>query len=248
MIVATQRITAGTMTNALPNRDARASDPIQPGDGAVRRRLLDVAERCFAEQGYRSISLRQITSEAGVNLASVNYYFGSKLGLLKAVFRRRTEPINAERFRRLRACLDASPGDDPDIERVLRAFIEPALIDIEGDAGQTAYRRLAGRIATNPIPEVREILGENFREVAEHFIEILRGVSPEMSDTEFFWRLSCVYGAMLYISADTGWMGELSGGSFDMSDTNAALTHAIPFLAAGLQLRPSSGGGDQGDE
>src|SRR5688572_31708077 len=67
----------------------------------TRESLLDAAEKLFSEHGIQSASLRQITQHAGANLAAVNYHFGSKDGLVRAVFSRRLRPMNDERFRRL---------------------------------------------------------------------------------------------------------------------------------------------------
>lgn len=66
--------------------------------GDTKARILDTAERLFAEQGYAETSMRCITSGAGVNLASVNYHFGSKEALLLEVIARRIGPVNEARM------------------------------------------------------------------------------------------------------------------------------------------------------
>ncbi len=68
---------------------------------STKERILDVAERLFADFGYKTTSLRDITSEAGVNLASVNYNFGSKEALLTALLERRFAVVNQRRIERL---------------------------------------------------------------------------------------------------------------------------------------------------
>ena len=95
------RIARQDADGAAPDGDEPDGNALGPG---VRDRILDTAEAYFAEDGYTGVSLRQITAAAGVNLAAVNYYFGSKLNLLREVFGRRAAPINAERMRRLAAC------------------------------------------------------------------------------------------------------------------------------------------------
>ena len=80
--------------------------------------LLEAAEKLFAEHGFARSSLRAITREAGANLASVNYHFGSKEGLVRAVFARRLEPLNQERLALLDRCLESAAGD-PDLVAVL---------------------------------------------------------------------------------------------------------------------------------
>lgn len=69
----------------------------------TRERILDAAERLFMAHGYEGTSMRQITGEAGVNLAAVNYHLGSKEALVQEVFRRRLDWLNDERMRVLNA-------------------------------------------------------------------------------------------------------------------------------------------------
>mgnify|MGYP002144297989 CR=1 FL=1 len=64
----------------------------------TRERILDAAEHLFMTHGYDGTSMRQITGEAAVNLAAVNYHFGSKESLMQEVFRRRLDGLNEERM------------------------------------------------------------------------------------------------------------------------------------------------------
>ncbi len=54
----------------------------------TKEKILDVAEGLFAEYGFNDTSLRTITGKANVNLASVNYHFGDKKTLVRAVLDR----------------------------------------------------------------------------------------------------------------------------------------------------------------
>src|SRR5581483_10822770 len=92
----------------------------------TRERILDTAERLFAENGYSGTSLRAIIHHAGVNLAAVHYHFKSKEALLEAVVLRRSEPANAERTRLLDECEWRAGDGPPDLEELIRAFILPA--------------------------------------------------------------------------------------------------------------------------
>ena len=89
-------------------------------------KILDVAERLFAEQGYAATSLRHIIAEAGVNLAAIHYHFGSKEELLDGLVARIAVPVNADRIARLDR-LEAEAGDAmPAVEAILEAFLMPA--------------------------------------------------------------------------------------------------------------------------
>jgi AcrR family transcriptional regulator len=93
----------------------------------TRERILDAAERLFARKGITSTSMRALTAAAGVNLAAVHYHFGSKEALLDAVIERRAEPCNAARNRALDRHLAERAEAAPDVEQVLRAFLEPVV-------------------------------------------------------------------------------------------------------------------------
>ena len=90
----------------------------------TKETILDSAEQLFAEQGFAPTSLRAITARAGVNLAAVNYHFGSKADLSREVLARRLEPLNRERLRLLDAC---EATGKPPLEGIVAAFVAPAL-------------------------------------------------------------------------------------------------------------------------
>src|SRR5258707_12134788 len=78
----------------------------------TKSRILDVAEQLFMEHGFEATSLRQLTSSAGVNLAAVNYHFGTKEELFQTVLTRRLDPMNQERIELL-GRLERDHGNRP---------------------------------------------------------------------------------------------------------------------------------------
>ena len=103
---------------------------------STRERILGVAETLFARHGFAGASLRQVTTAAKVNLAAVNYHFGSKESLIEEVFRRRLDELNRHRLAAL-AVTQANPGRQ--LEDVLDAFIRPALEQSMDSAGGAAF-------------------------------------------------------------------------------------------------------------
>ncbi|MCI4644762.1 MAG: TetR family transcriptional regulator [Hyphomonadaceae bacterium] len=206
------------------------------GSLSIRATILDVAERIICDEGYQAASVRKITREAGVNVAAVNYYFGSKLGLVKALLSRHAEPINAERLSRLSLCRENLESGQLGTSQVLAAFIEPTLRGPHFKDGGRAYRRLLGKISVAPMADIRVLLATIYDGAALEFADLLGRLHPALDRREFFWRLSCVFGVMTYILADnaSARLEDLSGGEFDMGDADAALRYAIPFLSSGL--------------
>jgi AcrR family transcriptional regulator len=163
--------------------------------------LLDAAERLFAETGIAQSSLRAITSEAGANLASVNYHFGSKEGLVKAVFARRLRPLNQLRLDMLERCAPSSPHP-PDLQSLLRAFVEPAVVMMNSDdLGDREFIKLLGRTLSEPTHELHALLVEEFREMAERFSAALRQIFPDAPQEEVVWRFHFMVGALAHTVA-----------------------------------------------
>ena len=139
----------------------------------TKERILDVAERLFADFGYKATSLRDITSEAGVNLASVNYHFGSKDALLAALLNRRFAPVNRRRLELLDE-LENSADGAVDLLDLVQAFLSPPFEMHQGgtEDGRT-FLRLVGRIHSET-DDVRAVFVTLFQPVISRFTAALR--------------------------------------------------------------------------
>lgn len=211
---------------------------------ATRESLLDAAESLFSEHGLQAASLRAITQRAGANLAAVHYHFGSKEGLVKAVFSRRLKPLNAERLRLLEACDLESPDA---IERVLHAFLAPVLrMSRETPEGAKDFAQLMGRAFMEPVEEVRQVLIEEFREMVDRFLAAFARLLPHLSQAERTWRFHFVAGAMAH-TIGCGQLLQRYSGIDCSTDPDEALRILISFLAAGLRAPASAGAPIEGE-
>lgn len=198
----------------------------------TRERILDSAERMFARHGLDGASLRAITGDAGVNLASVNYHFGSKEALIEAVFDRRLAPVNAERLRLLSLAEQHPP---PSLKGILDAFIRPAvsLCTGAGDEGRD-FLSLAGRMHTLP-PDYQKLFLDQFEEVFQRFGKALKEALPDLSDTTLLWRFFFVVGSLVMTLAGGDLMMHRSGGRIDTADVEQVTRHLTAFLMAGFK-------------
>ncbi len=164
----------------------------------TKERVLDAAERLFAAHGFHTTSLRAITAEAEANVAAVNYHFGSKDGLIEAVFARRLGPLNEERTRGVRAALEAAraAGRPPAVEEVLRGFIEPTLRFRHTAPGAREFVSMVGRAVFEPDEGVRAVFFRLMGPVFRLLWEALREALPDLPPEELFWRLQLAMGAM----------------------------------------------------
>src|SRR6516225_3023268 len=101
----------------------------------TRTAILAAAERLYAERGFSDVTLRDIVAEANVNLAAVNYHFGSKDELIAELFVTRSLALNRERLRELRAA-EGRGGGHANISDILRALVWPTLCGCLGPDNQ----------------------------------------------------------------------------------------------------------------
>lgn len=155
--------------------------------GDTRERLLDTAEVLFAEKGLE-VSLREITSAAGANVAAVNYHFGSRDGLINAVMARHAQPINEERIRILGELLDRP--ESPSVREVVEAFLRPLAERITSQAHrQRLFSQFMGRMMALGIKGLPEDLVAQFRLMSGLLVRALQRAVPGMTDEEAFCRL-----------------------------------------------------------
>lgn len=215
-----------------------ASDKNADKAAATRQRILDTAEAVFMEMGYDGASLRQVTGAAGVNLAAVNYHFGSKEGLFHAVLTRRLQGLNQARLKALDA-LEAKAGGAPlKPSQIVDAFFGTLLRMAATDgAGGGVFLRLIGRTLTEPGEFIRVLLAQEFADVLERFKEALFRALPDVPKAEIVWRFHFMLGATSYAIAGidtlrlvTDWQtGEIGD---DIRQLQARL---MSFLLGGLR-------------
>src|SRR6266571_2732822 len=137
---------------------------------ATKDRILDAAESLFMEHGFEATSLRSITAAADVNLAAVNYHFGSKEELFQAVLTRRLDPMNQERLDLLTRLERAAAPLPVACEQILSAMFVPALkLARDRELGGKNFLRLLGRAYADPAPFIRHFLSEQYAVMIARF-------------------------------------------------------------------------------
>jgi len=159
----------------------------------TRLKILDTAEQLFGEEGYKAVSLRRITAAAGVNLAAIHYYFGSKEELLDELVMRKAEPVNEERLESLRRLKEAAAPNAIILEDLLEAFLVPAFHAADSSP---EFAKLMGRLHAEGI--MPAVARKHFGPVGGYFMAELRRALPDMPDDELAWRAHLAIGAMAH--------------------------------------------------
>ena len=202
---------------------------------STKDRILYAAEELFAQQGFASTSLRQVTSRADVNIAAVNYHFGSKENLVNEVFRRRMDDMSRERLAALQLAVEAHPGE---LEPILAAFVEPALAMAQDRHGGGAFLRVIARAYAESNDSLRKFLSDQYGHVLREFAKALAGCMPGLGKEALYWRLDFLSGALTYAMADFGLIKRPSGVS-ESTHRERAAKALIRFAAAGFQADAS---------
>lgn len=205
-------------------------------EASTRDRILAAAEKLFSHQGLERATIRGIAAEAGVNIAAVNYHFGSKEALERETFGVLAERVNRDRLARLQLCLDAAGARAPRLEDLVTALVAPYL---EGGPGKPGL--LPQLILLLSLPgasdKSKRAVATAFDEVAARFVEAFARALPQLSKAELWWRYNLVIGATVYTVGNSGGrrLLRLSGGAADPTQRGELLQHLVAFVSAGLR-------------
>ncbi|MEJ2583141.1 MAG: CerR family C-terminal domain-containing protein [Acidobacteriota bacterium] len=101
---------------------------------ATRERILRAARKLFAEEGFEATSVRDITTEADCNVASVNYHFGGKENLYLETFRSMLTALRDQRIETLEELMarDPAPALEEYLQSFANGFLDPLVDDSQG--------------------------------------------------------------------------------------------------------------------
>nr|WP_114785650.1 TetR/AcrR family transcriptional regulator [Vibrio tetraodonis] len=199
----------------------------------TKDKILDVAEALFAEHGFNDTSLRTITSKAGVNLASVNYHFGDKKTLVRAVLNRYLEafmPAVQDALITLNLNQSYSMSD---VFESLRGPLR-ALNDIRPN-GTSRFMLLIGRGYTDVQGHLRWFITTRYQEALSLFTQSVLKANPNLTQETLFWRLHFTLGTCVFTMASSQALMEIAENDYERQmDAKYIVDQLIPYLAAGV--------------
>lgn len=199
----------------------------------TKDKILDVAETLFAEHGFNDTSLRAITSKANVNLASVNYHFGDKKTLVRAVLNRYLEafmPAVSEELKKL------SLKEEYSMEEVFSCLKKPLLqLNELRPHGASRFMSLIGRGYTDVQGHLRWFITTRYSEVLSQFSQLIIKANPNLSPATLFWRLHFTLGTCVFTMASSQALAEIAYNDYGQTvDSSVVINQLIPYLAAGV--------------
>jgi AcrR family transcriptional regulator len=212
--------------------------PMTSASNPTKERILTAAEQLFAETGVASTSLRRITSRARVNLAAVNYHFGTKDGLVEAVYERRLGPVTREWIRNIEQ-IEIRYRDRPaPVREVVEAFVLPvAALSRDEARGGRIFMRLLAQGHTEARQYFDKLFSSQYQNVLDRYRQTLRQALPELAPETLCWRLQFLLAALTQ-SFSGGELLDLVEGDPESRVPERAVSELVPFLVAGLEAPP----------
>ncbi len=228
------------LNSSFPALKIREREPRNEGRAATKTRILAATEKLFVIHGFDATSLRAITTEAGVNLAAVNYHFGSKEELFALVLTNRLDTLNLERVRLLDALEQKGFDATYTVEQLIATMFLPALqLARNPERGGDAFLRFLGRAYADPSPFVRDLLAERYAAQNARFVHAFAKALPDLAAQDLSMRLHFMLDAISSTLASEDarkLMSALAATSKDAVEEDAAvLAHLAPFLAGSLR-------------
>lgn len=202
----------------------------------TRASILDAAERLYAERGFSDVTLRDIVAAAGVNLAAVNYHFGSKDELIAELFVTRSIATNRARLNELKAA-EAAGGGRAEIDVILRALVGPPLRGCLGpESERSTAARFMIRASIESVPPIRRIKNREIDHLRK-FAAAMRRSLPDCGDADLYWGLHFALAMAHQTIRDSERLNKLSDGICDLNAVEGVIERIVAVSVMALTGR-----------
>ena len=201
----------------------------------TRTAILAAAERLYADRGFSDVTLRDIVAAANVNLAAVNYHFGSKDELIAELFVTRSLALNRERLRELKAAEDRG-GGRANIDDILRALVGPTLRGCLGPNNQqSTAARFMIRVSIESVPPIRRIRNREIDHLRK-FVAALARALPGHGEAELCWGLHFALAMAHHTIRESERLTKLSDGQCDLDDVEDVVARVVSVATMALTM------------
>jgi AcrR family transcriptional regulator len=199
----------------------------------TRAAILNAAERLYADRGFGDVTLRDIVAAADVNLAAVNYHFGSKDELIAELYVTRSLATNRERLNELKTA-EAAGGGRAGIDAVLRALVGPPLRGCLGpDRLRSDAARFMIRASIEAVPAIRKIRNREIDHL-RRFVAAMRRSLPGHSDVDIYWGLHFALAMAHQTIRDGERLEKLSDRQCDLDDVGDIIERIVAVCVLAL--------------
>ncbi|WP_261815350.1 TetR/AcrR family transcriptional regulator [Vibrio gallicus] len=207
----------------------------------TKEKIISVAEVLFSEKGFKETSLRNITGQANVNLASVNYHFGDKKSLIRAVLGKYLDslmPSIAETLHNIER------SEHVTMLQVFSILKQPLLQLAQiTPNGTERFLLLIGRGYAEEQGHLRWFITTRYGEVLDRFVAQVIRVNPTMDRETLFWRLHFTLGSCVFTMASSEALMNIARSEFDTNQrVERIFDQIVPYLASGMNANLNNQG------
>jgi TetR/AcrR family transcriptional regulator, regulator of cefoperazone and chloramphenicol sensitivity len=201
-----------------------------------KKKILDSAEALFAKEGFKGVSIREITTDAKCNQAMIHYYFGSKENLYLEVFRSRWLPRElsvVQCFKDQLAKLE-KPTPAQVIGAYAKAYIDGPLTDSE----RQIQRLLVVRELSAPGEAFKMISEVTTQPITKIFLQHFEGYLIDDTDRRALTlKILGIYGMVYYFTYSRSMVSSVVEDAYDPASKEALIQSIVDFSLQGLPLK-----------
>ena len=198
----------------------------------TKEKILLTAEYLFADQGYDATSIRQIVTDAGVNIAAIHYHFGSKADLFLAVIRYRFEPLQEARLQ----ILNKARLQGLTVESLVRSFIQPVFDISSKDPSKINFIRLMNHRFFSLSKQNQQQAYERFIKVTrDAYVNALRDVLPDSSNSDIYWHFHLMIGVVTSLSSNNNRLSMISEGACEPASPEETCERIVQYLSQSIE-------------
>lgn len=219
-------------------KTTRGRPKLAPEENETRERILNTAEKLFAQKGFDKVTLRELTTAANTNLAAVNYYFGTKDNLLSALVLKGSKCIYKERMRLLAEAKIFEGSTRDKARKIVNALLLPAIIVAEDSQTNYLFSTLVAKSIANSPEELTDIMVRQTSHL-NPFVDALHQLLPEIPLEEIYWRLHFILNIEHAVHTELDRINYISNGVCSTKDKQALLDRILDFVLPGLVAQQS---------
>ena len=203
----------------------------QPNESETKRRMLEVAAALLAEHGFEVVSVRDVTQAAKMNVAAVNYHFGSRDGLMARVMEEAVRHFNEERLARLEGLEKRFAGKPAPLEEVLEAWLKPLASAAQRSSWKDPVTApLIGRVLTLQTDKVPAEISQTHAGIDERVRRLLSKTLTPLSVGEISWRMHALLGALAHTL-----VSPTVSGLLDPASVETIMARFVKFAVAAMR-------------
>jgi len=204
--------------------------------GGTRERILNAAEKLFADKGYDGTSTRAIVAASGDTIGSLSYHFGSKEKLLREVVQRRFDAIADARRARYREAIIRAGDTGITLETVVDAIVTPMERALRGGKGWRSYTQLiAAMLSSRRLYQMRSLSGVG-DEAAREFMGWMADMLPDADAGDIAYAYEFMIGCIIEACAEAAVdrISRFTEGSWSSKDFDSVTPRLVCFITAGI--------------